>query len=60
MGINKRSTGIDFRSEQTKKLFDDLKIEDPSLYKNLSRALKDILENAFSMWNSNSKTVDSR
>ncbi len=47
MGIKKKSSGIDFRNISTKNSFEKLKNVDPLLYKNLSKAFQDILENAF-------------
>jgi len=47
MGIKKKSDGIDFADEKTKRAFDNLKDTDEDLYKHLTRAFEDILENAF-------------
>ncbi len=47
MGITKKSTGVDFKDIKLKVSFENLKKLDPILYKNLERAFKDILENAF-------------
>lgn len=47
MGIRKKSQGIDFIDEKTKKAFDELKEIDSELYNHLVRAFNDILNNAF-------------
>jgi len=47
MGIIKKSNGIDFQDIKLKNSFESLKEADPLLYKNLERAFRDILSNAF-------------
>ena len=47
MGIKKKSDGIDFADSSVKKAFDEIQDTDGELYRHLTRAFNDILENAF-------------
>ena len=47
MGIKKRSDGIDFANSKIKEAFENLKDTDEELYRHLTRAFNDLLDNAF-------------
>ena len=47
MALKKKSDGIDFENERVKQAYENLIDTDKELYKHLTRAFNDILENAF-------------